>query len=118
MMSCCLPQFALWWLLTVPEVPGVVSQVKARHQADEYVPEAIAFVPGVEPDAFAITVDPQLPEDVAQALEARAAVRGAEEEQAKAAAALRLVARRLKSRGRGEMREPSWGSANSASPSW
>ncbi len=89
-----------WWLLTVPELPGVVSQVKSLAQADEHVREAIAFVSKRTPDSFDIVVDPQLPDDVAaEALEARLAVRRAEEELAKAAQASRAVARKLKAMG-------------------
>ena len=63
-----------WWLLTVPEVPGAVSQVRNLAQAEEYAREAVAYVLGAEPDSFRLTVMPVLPEDLAgEVREARAA---------------------------------------------
>lgn len=89
-----------WWLLTVPEVPGVVSQVKSLAQADSYAREAIAFVLKTEPDSFNLMIDPQLPESLAaEATAVKLATRRAEEEQANAAAAARALARRLKALG-------------------
>jgi hypothetical protein len=62
-----------WWGLTVPEVPGAVSQVRSLASAEECVREAIAFVAGLDPGSFAVEVVPQLPgslaEEVAQAVE-------------------------------------------------
>lgn len=63
-----------WWLLTIPEVPGAVSQVRNLAQAEEYAREAVAYVLGAEPDSFRLTVTPVLPEDLADEVrEARAA---------------------------------------------
>jgi predicted XRE-type DNA-binding protein len=47
--------------LTVPDVPGAVSQVRSLASAEDYVREAIAFVTGAAPDSFDVSVVPQLP---------------------------------------------------------
>lgn len=85
-----------WWGLTVPEVPGAVSQVRSLASAEEYVREAIAFVAGVDPDSFTVQVVPQLPgalgEEVAQA---RSAAVQAEQAQVAASALTRDVVAKL-----------------------
>lgn len=53
-----------WWLLTVPAVPGAVSQVRNLRQAEDYAREAVAFVADVEPDSFELTIAPELPESL------------------------------------------------------
>ncbi len=50
-----------WWGLTVPDVPGVVSQVRSLRDADEYVREAVAFVLDVDPESFDPSCDRGLP---------------------------------------------------------
>jgi DNA-directed RNA polymerase specialized sigma24 family protein len=55
-----------WWVLTVPEVPRAVSQVRRLSQAEEYAREAIAFVLGVAPDDFALHVEADLSDDLEQ----------------------------------------------------
>jgi predicted RNase H-like HicB family nuclease len=85
-----------WWGLTVPEVPGAISQVRSLASAEEYVREAIAFVAGVVPDSFTVQVVPQLPgalgEEVAQA---RSAAAEAEQAQVAASALTREVVAKL-----------------------
>lgn len=89
-----------WWGLTVPELPGAVSQVRSLASAQEYVREAIAFVAGVDPDSFVVDVVPQLPgtlaEDVARA---RSAALAAEKAQAEASSLTRDVVGRLAAAG-------------------
>lgn len=53
-----------WWGLTVPGVPGVVSQVRNLQQAEEYAREAIAFVVGVAEPSFDVVIVPVLPGNV------------------------------------------------------
>lgn len=53
-----------WWGLTVPDVPGVVSQVRNLKQAEEYAREAIAFVADIPEDSFDILIEPDLPKKV------------------------------------------------------
>ena len=55
-----------WWVLTVPEAPGAVSQVRRLSQAEEYAREAVAFVLGVAPDEFALRIEADLADDLEQ----------------------------------------------------
>ncbi|MDQ1293503.1 MAG: hypothetical protein QG608_1384 [Actinomycetota bacterium] len=72
-----------WWVLSVPEVPGALSQVRTLSAAEEHVREAIAFVAGVPAGSFAVNIVPRLPEqltcDVAEARESAEAARTAQE---------------------------------------
>jgi predicted RNase H-like HicB family nuclease len=54
-----------WWGLTVPEVPGAVSQVRSLASAEEYVREAIAFIAGT-PGQLRRRRGPQLPGALAE----------------------------------------------------
>lgn len=89
-----------WWGLTVPEVPGAVSQVRSLASAAEYVREAIAFVAGVAPDSFAVEVVPQLPGTLAEEVAAaRSAAAAAEQAQAAASSLTRDVVTKLAAAG-------------------
>lgn len=91
---------APWWLLTVPEVPGVVSQVRSLAQAEEYAREAVAFVLDVSPDSFDLELVPEVGHGLSLAArKAREATRDATQAQERAAAQTRDVARRLKAEG-------------------
>lgn len=73
-----------WWVLTVPEVPGAVSQVRSLVQADEYAREAVALVLGVA--AESLVVKPNLPGQLeCEVRQAREAVKAAEQRQLSAA---------------------------------
>lgn len=50
-----------WWLVTSPDAPGAVSQVRSVSQAEEHAREAIAFVLDVPEDSFDITLVIELP---------------------------------------------------------
>ena len=81
-----------WWGLTVPAVPGVVSQVRSLAQAEAYAREAIAWVTGVGPDSFEIRVVPELPAELAEQVQhARGASAEAEASVAAAATLSRAV---------------------------
>ena len=85
-----------WWLLTAPEVPGVVSQVKRLNQAEEYAREAIAFVLDVPADSFDVLVEPEIEGDAQQQIrEARRRLEEAEVAQRDAAAFSRTVVQQL-----------------------
>jgi predicted RNase H-like HicB family nuclease len=85
-----------WWGLTVPEVPGAVSQVRSLASAEEYVREAIAFVAGVAPDSFTVQVVPQLPGALGEVVaHARSAAEQAERAQAAASTLTREVVAKL-----------------------
>jgi predicted RNase H-like HicB family nuclease len=89
-----------WWGLTVPAVPGAVSQVRSLASAEEYVREAIAFVAGVAPDSFAVDVIPQLPAHLAEEVaRARSATAVAERAQAEASGLTRNVVTQLAAAG-------------------
>lgn len=93
-------RYEQWWGLTVPDVAGAVSQVRRLTQADEYAREAVAFVLGVDPDSFEVTLRVELPEDLRAAVaEARDRVAELEWSQRKAAEQSRDVARRLRAAG-------------------
>lgn len=85
-----------WWGLTVPELPGVVSQVRSLTQAEEYAREAIAWIAQIPSDSFAVQVVPQLPEDLAEKVqEARTASVEAETAAARSSALSRAVVTEL-----------------------
>jgi predicted RNase H-like HicB family nuclease len=54
-----------WWILSVPQVPGALSQVRSLSSAEEHIREAIAFVAQVASDSFEVQVVPVLPEQLA-----------------------------------------------------
>jgi predicted RNase H-like HicB family nuclease/DNA-binding CsgD family transcriptional regulator len=87
-----------WWLLTVPDVPGAVSQVKRLTQAQEYIREAIAFVLDVPAGSFTVTIDPALARGQDQITEARRQSHEAEAAQRRAAALAREVVDMLMTR--------------------
>ena len=89
-----------WWGLTVPDVPGVVSQVRSLRQADEYAREAVAFVLGVEPNSFDFVLRFEVPGIPGDAVEkTRESIVVAEQVQRDAAARSRRLARDLKAAG-------------------
>ena len=81
-----------WWAIRVPELKGVHSQTKRLAQVEAMARDAIALFLDVEPGSFAVKVQPELPVEVTEAVQARQAAKAADEraEQAtqKAAAVL------------------------------
>lgn len=77
-----------WWVLTVPDLPGAVSQVRSPRQAEEYLREAIAFIASVPADSFELSITVTgVPGVTPAAVEAtRRRLRAAEEAQKLAAA--------------------------------
>jgi predicted RNase H-like HicB family nuclease len=85
-----------WWVLSVPDVPGAVSQVRSLSQADEYIRESIAFVREVEPDSFELRIQPILPEEAATVVAgAKAAIADLDRRQRDTAILSRVAARNL-----------------------
>lgn len=78
-------------MLTAPDVPGAVSQVRKLGQADEYAREAIAFALDVPRDSFAVDVRPVVEGMQGLIDDARESLRAAEEAQRDAAAKSRAV---------------------------
>ena len=89
-----------WWALSVPDVPGALSQAKRLDQAPAMIREAIALMLGVAEDSFDVTLDVQLPGDeLAELREVKARQQEAERAQLDAAAKTRALVARLRSDG-------------------
>lgn len=85
-----------WWLLTSPDVPGAVSQVRRLAAAEEHVREAIAFVLDVGQASFDLNVIPNLGSGLTdEVAKARAAVDSAAKAQREAAEQSRKVVAEL-----------------------
>ncbi|WP_406074476.1 type II toxin-antitoxin system HicB family antitoxin [Micromonospora sp. NBC_01638] len=84
-----------WWAITVPEIKGVFSQARRLDQVEAMAREAIALMLDVDPHSFDIEVQPELPQEVSRAREARSALRKAEQsaEEATVTAAQALLAK-------------------------
>jgi predicted RNase H-like HicB family nuclease len=68
-----------WWAIRVPELKGVHSQTKRLDQVEAMARDAIALFLEVEPGSFAVRVQPELPAEVSEALQARAEAKAADE---------------------------------------
>jgi predicted RNase H-like HicB family nuclease len=89
-----------WWLLTSPDAPGAVSQVRTLGQAEEHAREAIAFVLGVAEDSFELTVVPELPKTLqAKVSRAKQGIRDLEALQREAGAMSREAVQELAAAG-------------------
>lgn len=55
-----------WWALEVPDVPGAYSQCKRLGQAPDLAREAIALVLDKDEADIDVTVEPQLPVEMAE----------------------------------------------------
>lgn len=55
-----------WWALEVPDVPGAYSQCKRLEQAADLAREAIALVLDKDEADIDVTVEPQLPDEMAE----------------------------------------------------
>jgi hypothetical protein len=64
-----------WWTIRVPQVEGLVTQVRSLDQAEIIARQSIARVLGVPPEAITVEVHSDAPAPVAQALQARRAAR-------------------------------------------
>jgi predicted RNase H-like HicB family nuclease len=82
-----------WWAISVPELKGVHTQARRLDQAAAMTREAIALMLDVDPASIEVTVRPELPGVVTQAIERRKAAREADEaaEQATATAVRSLI---------------------------
>lgn len=67
-----------WWAITVAELTGIFSQARRLEQVEGMAREAIALMLEVAPDSFEVKVVPEVPQEVANALQARNALRQAE----------------------------------------
>ena len=46
-----------WWVVTVPELPGAVSQARRLEQVSGDVAEVVELMTGEKPGAYAIEVE-------------------------------------------------------------
>lgn len=89
-----------WWMLTSPDAPGAVSQVRALSQAEDHAREAIAFVMGVAEAEVDVRIVPTLPEGLAETVrEAKDSSREAEQLQKFAAELSRAAVAELMAAG-------------------
>ena len=82
-----------WWAISVPELKGVHTQARRLDQAAAMTREAIALMLDIDRASIEVTVRPELPGVVTQAIERRKAAREADEaaEQATATAVRSLI---------------------------
>ncbi len=52
-----------YWVLTVPEVPGVFSQARNLREVEPMIRDALSLGLEVPPDSFAVDVEVELPKD-------------------------------------------------------
>lgn len=84
------------WILSVPEVPGAVSQVRSLAQAEAHAREAVSAVLEVEPASFELELKPQINQHLLSRIEeVREATEHAEQLQRDAAAESRAVVKAL-----------------------
>jgi predicted RNase H-like HicB family nuclease len=88
-----------WWVLSVPDVPGALSQVRSLADAKDWIREAIAAVVNVDPDSFDIELDVELPTLSRDVRTVRRAVSDAERAQREAAALSRQLVAELRAAG-------------------
>lgn len=88
------------WVFQCREHPGAISQGRRLSDARRLMPEAIAFVSGVDPGDVEVLLEVLLPERLSREVEsARRAVRELEDVQREVAAQSRRAARELLSAG-------------------
>lgn len=89
-----------WWVLSVPDVPGAVAQVRRLDQASEEIRSAIAMILEVAEAGVEIELDVELPEEeLARLLEVRAMQAESERLRDEAARSSRLFVARLSEHG-------------------
>jgi predicted RNase H-like HicB family nuclease len=82
-----------WWAISIRELKGVHTQARRLDQVADMARDAIALMLEVDPSGVEVTVEPEVPAPVADALAARRAAREAEHaaEQATATAVKQLL---------------------------
>jgi len=82
-----------WWAVSISELKGVHTQARRLDQVPDMARDAIALMLDVNPVEVEVTVEPEMPARVEDALAARRAAREAEEvaERATAEAAKQLL---------------------------
>lgn len=79
-----------WWALSVPEIPGVYTQVRKLSAAGAMARDAIAMMLDVSPSSFEVHLEPELNAEISTLLEeSKALARQAEELRDRAASSTR-----------------------------
>ena len=66
-----------WWTIRVPQVEGLTAQVRSIDQAEIITRQSIARFLGIPPESIKVEILTEAPAPVAEALQARHAVRQA-----------------------------------------
>ena len=66
-----------FWLLRVPELPGVFTQVRRLEQAPDMIRDAIALMLNVPVETFDVDVEPALDPDLAEMIASTQRIRNA-----------------------------------------
>ena len=66
--DACAERDGRWWVVTVPQVPGAVTQTRRLNEVDGWVREAISMVLAVPEDSFDVTVVPVLPDGLSDSV--------------------------------------------------
>jgi len=69
-----------WWVVTVPELPGVVSQARRLDQVAGDVAEVVELMTGEKPGTYAIEIEPVYPGAAGEAAREAVALRRQAEE--------------------------------------
>ena len=89
-----------WWIVRVPEVRGLFTQVRRLDQVEEWVLDAASMLDDQPPEGWTVTVVPELDEaDVASVTSAKQARARLQEAQEEAAQANRATVARLSAQG-------------------
>ena len=66
-----------FWLLRVPELPGIFTQVRRLEQAPDMIRDAIALMLNVAAETFDVDVEPALDPDLAEMIASTQRIRNA-----------------------------------------
>ena len=66
-----------FWLLRVPELPGIFTQVRRLQQAHDMIRDAIALMLDVSADTFEVDVEPALDPELAELIASTQRIRNA-----------------------------------------
>jgi predicted RNase H-like HicB family nuclease len=88
-----------WWVVTVPELPGAVSQARRLNQVAGDVAEVVELMTGEKPGTYAIEIETVYPGAAGAAAREAVALRQAEEIGTAASDAVRNAVLALRSKG-------------------
>jgi predicted RNase H-like HicB family nuclease len=88
-----------WWVVTVPDIPGAITQTRRLDQVEKDVAEVIELMTGETPGAYAIELDWEAPIGGDLAKRAQRARADAERKAEEAVEATKAAARVLREAG-------------------